>query len=354
LMTQETRMPDVTTESFSSQSIAERLAAFTTGYTPDPQRDLKEISYYDYPVLQRPVWHWEIVWYFFFGGLAAGCYVIASIASFFGSHEDRVVVRTGYYLSLLALLPCPPLLIKDLGRPERFLHMLRMFKVKSPMSMGTWGVLVFSLFCGVTAVIQAAKDGILGRWWGARFLARLPQRAIAVPGTVVGVFLGSYTGVLLTATSIPLWSRSKLLGAIFISSAISTSTALITLVLHIVRAPSSTLYKLDRLEWFAMLVELTDLLAFLRNSGRAARPLVGTGVGEQGTTFWSLVFGSGLVLPWLVKTFSLFGRRSAGSWTGILPSLLVLVGGYFLRRTMIEAGHTSSQDARTTLWNAKR
>jgi len=39
---------------------------------------------------------------------------------------------------------------------------------------------------------------------------------------------------------------------------------------------------------------------------------------------------------------------------GVLPSLLVLVGGYFLRRTIVEAGHTSSQDARTTLWNAKR
>src|SRR5438034_8640366 len=205
-------------------SIAERLATLTTGYGPDPERKLEELSYYDYPVLKAPTWHWEITWYFFFGGLAAGCYVIASIASLFGSREDRAVARTGYYLSLLSLLPCPILLIKDLGRPDRFLHMLRIFKVKSPMSMGTWGLLSFSLFSGVTVVIQAARDGILGRWWGSRLLAALPQRFLAIPGSALGVFLGGYTGVLLTATSVPLWSRSKVLGAVFISSAISTSS----------------------------------------------------------------------------------------------------------------------------------
>jgi formate-dependent nitrite reductase membrane component NrfD len=231
--------------------------------------------------------------------------------------------------------------------------MLRVFKVKSPMSMGTWGVVSFSLFCGASAVTQAARDGFLGRWWGARLLAALPQRLIALLGIPFGVFLGSYTGVLLAATSNPLWSRSRLLGAVFIASAFSTSTALITLVLHIIRAPSTTLHKLDRLEWVAIVVELTGLLAFLRNSGRAARPLVGTAPKEQGTAFWSFVFGSGLLLPWLMKTLSMFNRRSHGMVIGVLPSLLVVVGGYFLRRTIVEAGHVSSQDARTTLWHAQ-
>ena len=185
-------------------------------------------------------------------------------------------------------------------------------------------------------------------------LALLPQGLLALPGILAGFFLGSYTGVLLAATSIPVWSRSKLLGAIFLTSAMSTSTALITLVLHIFRAPASLLHKLDRLEWAVLLLEMAELLAFLRTSGRAARPLVGTRPQEHGTEFWSFVFGSGLALPWLVKTFSLFGRRSHNSLIGILPSLLVLVGGFFLRRTIVLAGHTSSRDARTTLWNAKR
>src|SRR3989442_14262078 len=241
----------------SRSNLFEQLATLATGYTPDPASELQEPSYYDYPVLKAPTWHWEIIWYFFFGGLAAGCYVIASIAVLFGSHEDRAVVRAGYYLSLLALLPCPPLLIKDLGRPERFLHMLGIFKVKSPMSMGTWGLVSFSLFSGLTATNQAAHDGILGRWWGARLLATLPQRLLALPGTLLGFFLGGYTGVLLAATSVPLWSRSKTLGAVFITSALSTSVALISLVLRITGAPARTLHKLERLEWAALLVEMT-------------------------------------------------------------------------------------------------
>src|SRR2546421_890131 len=191
---QETQLPQVIQKRLSPSNVVERLATLTTGYTPDPERELEEASYYDFPVLKAPTWHWEITWYFFFGGLAAGCYVIASIASIFGSREDRAVARTGYYLSLLSLLPCPPLLIKDLGRPERFLHMLRMFKVKSPMSMGTWSVVTFSLFCGIVTAIQVARDGLLGRWWGARLLAALPQRLLAVPGIAAAFFLGSYTG----------------------------------------------------------------------------------------------------------------------------------------------------------------
>lgn len=350
-----TRIPQVLMDRLVPEDLTEQLATLTTGYTPDPQEELQEPTYYDRPVLKEPVWHWEIVWYFFFGGLAAGCYVIASIAALFGSREDRALVRTGYYLSLLALLPCPPLLIKDLGRPERFLHMLRMFKVKSPMSMGTWSVLVFSLFSGTTALIQAARDGLLGRWWGARLLAALPQRFLALPGTAAGFFLGSYTGVLLTATSIPLWSRSKLLGGIFLSSALSTSAALISFVLRLTNAPLGSLHKLERLEWVAMLIELTGILAFLRGSGRAARPLVGSAPTEQGMTFWRFFFGAGLVLPWLLQTLSLLRKRRARrmSVVGLLISLLVLMGGYFLRRTIVEAGHTSSKDARTTLWNAR-
>src|SRR5438876_7905192 len=194
---QETQLPQVIQKRLSPSNVVERLAALTTGYTPDPERELEELSYYDYPVLKAPTWHWEITWYFFFGGLAAGCYVITSIASLFGSREDRAVARAGYYLSLLSLLPCPLLLIKDLGRPERFLHMLRMFKVKSPMSMGVWGLLGFSFFSGSTAVIQAAKDGMLGCWWGTRALAALPQKLISMPGSLFGIFLGGYTAVLL-------------------------------------------------------------------------------------------------------------------------------------------------------------
>src|SRR5260370_35086341 len=101
---------------------------------------------------------------------------------------------------------------------------------------------------------------------------------------------------------------------------------------------------------------MTSLVTFLRGAGRAARPLVGTAPREHGRTFWSFVFGGGLALPWLLQTRSLLGRRSGKhtSGRGLLISLFVLVGGYFLRPTIIEAGHIASRDPRTPLWNAQK
>jgi len=354
------RIPDIgkVLQNVDLDTLLEQFAVLSTGYQPDPVRELQETTYYDYPALKAPIWKWEIIWYFFFGGLAAGCYVIASVAALFGSKEDRAVVRAGYYISLLALIFCPPLLIKDLGRPERFLNMLRVFKAKSPMSMGVWGLVIFSLFSALSGVIQAAKDGFLGRWWGARLLAALPQRLLAIPGSGFAVFLGSYTGVLLATTSVPLWSRSKLLGGIFISSAMSTSTALISFVLRLVGTPKHVLHKLEQLEWSAMLLEIIGLLAFLRGSGRAARALVGTQPQEHGQNFWRFMFGGGLILPWLLQTIVLLSSKKQTSKPagkgGAIISLLVLMGGYFLRRTLIDAGHSSSQNAREALWNARR
>src|SRR5258708_31167192 len=97
------------------------------------------------PVVRAPTGDGYITWYFFFCGLAAGCYVIASIAALFGSREDGAVARAGYYLSLLSLVPCPLLLFKDLGRPVRFLHMLPIFKVMLPRSRGPDVLVIFSL-----------------------------------------------------------------------------------------------------------------------------------------------------------------------------------------------------------------
>ena len=352
--------PAIVTVQRSVSLLLDKLARVTTGYTPDPVRELQEKTYYDYPAVKAPLWRWEIIWYFFMGGLAGGCYLIASIASLFGHEEDRIVTRVGYYASLLALLPCPPLLIKDLGQPARFLHMMRVFKVKSVMSMGTWGLLTFSAFSGLTTMIQAARDGLLGHWWGSHVLARLPQKLIAIPGSLFAIFLGGYTGVLITSTSIAVWSRSKMLGAVFIASAASTSTALISVILRISGASEKTLHKLEQLEWVNMLIEIVCLLSYLRTSGRAAKALVGTEPGEQGPSFWRFMFGGGLVLPWLLQTLLLLlapkpaTKKIKRGGMGLLVSLLVLIGGYFLRHTIIHAGHASSNDPRTTLWNARR
>jgi formate-dependent nitrite reductase membrane component NrfD len=130
---------------------------------------------------------------------------------------------------------------------------------------------------------------------------------------------------------------------------------------------------------------MSSLLAFLRGSGRAARPLVGSAPQEKGRSFWGMVAIIGLILPWLLTTLGLMGKASnvesaskksarpasnksteaikskpkqknqarAALMPGLLISVMILVGGFFLRKTMIEAGKVSSRDARTTLWNGR-
>src|SRR5512133_3584578 len=101
---------------------------------------MKNSGYYGYPALKRPEWRWEIPAYFFLGGLAAGSYLIATLADLFGTQEDRPVSRVGRYLAFASVAVSPLLLVRDLGRPERFSHMLRILKTRSPMSMGTFGL----------------------------------------------------------------------------------------------------------------------------------------------------------------------------------------------------------------------
>src|SRR5579859_4218528 len=91
-------------------------------------------GYYGLPVLKRPHWKWEIALYFWAGGTAAGAYTVATIAELAG---DRTVARAGRWVALPLLIVSPMLLIKDLGRPEKFYNMLRIIKLVSPMSVGT-------------------------------------------------------------------------------------------------------------------------------------------------------------------------------------------------------------------------
>src|SRR5947209_79323 len=99
------------------------------------------------PYVADPHWHDLIIWYFFLGGIAAGSYALAALVELFGDEDDRRGVRAAYYLAFPLVCVCGMLLVIDLGRPERFWHMLLksetlgpIFKWWSPMSVGSWGL----------------------------------------------------------------------------------------------------------------------------------------------------------------------------------------------------------------------
>ena len=188
-----------------------------------------------------PGWTWFILFYFFFAGLSGGSYVIASLLRLRGEPPDEPAARLGYYVSFAALIPCPIMLILDLGTPLRFWHMLwnttpgaagLNFKWWSPMSVGAWALLVFGAFATASFVDCLVRDGRL-RWpWVARLLGGGFGRLVTVVGTILGLFIAGYTGVLLSVSNQPVWSDTWTLGGLFLASGMSASAALLLFLLR--------------------------------------------------------------------------------------------------------------------------
>jgi hypothetical protein len=109
-----------------------------------PQAGFPEApTYFDRPLLKAPHWGWNVVAYLFVGGITGGLGIVAAVAR--GDRAEDLRLRRAARFAGLALASASPiLLISHLGRPERFLNMLRIVKFKSPMSMGVWGLLLYS------------------------------------------------------------------------------------------------------------------------------------------------------------------------------------------------------------------
>ena len=120
-------------------------------------------TYYGRPMIKAPHWKWYVPGYFFIAGIAAGVAFFGALARFFGGPRHRVTVRHARYLALALSIICPALLILDLGRPRRFFHMLRVVKVRSPLSLGTWILMAFGVASGLLAARQMAEDGFILR-----------------------------------------------------------------------------------------------------------------------------------------------------------------------------------------------
>ena len=180
--------------------------------------DIEFSSYYGRPVVKAPPWEWPIGLYLFVGGLAGGSALLGAGGDLTGRPRLR---RNARLTALGAVGVGLPALVLDLGRPERFLHMLRVVKPTSPMSVGTWLLTAFGTSAGF------AVAGELDRMTGERLpLGRLrrPLRAAEGAGgataAVLGAPLAAYTAVLLGDTAVPTWAASRRgLAYVFVSSA---------------------------------------------------------------------------------------------------------------------------------------
>jgi formate-dependent nitrite reductase membrane component NrfD len=298
-------------------------------------------SYYGVAPIKKPHWKWEIVLYFFLGGVASGAYTIATIAEVVGNRRHRDIVRAGRYVALPCLIASPILLIKDLGKPTRFFNMLRVFKIKSPMSMGTWGLISFSGFAGLSAIAELADQGVARGTILSSLALLLPRRLIGRAGSFFALFVGGYTGVLLSATTVPLWSKNKyLIGPTFISGAVSTGAAAIDLALTMTgKDNDETMSALEETEAVALATEIAMLAAQAATSGKLVDPLL---KGKYRTLFIPGV-GLGIVVPFLAQLNGVLrGHRTHGG--RVLTSILVLLGGLAIRWSLVYAGKETAED----------
>jgi formate-dependent nitrite reductase membrane component NrfD len=282
-----------------------------------------------------PDWAWWIVFYFFIGGIAGTAFLLASLLHLFGHATDRPLIRHSYYVSFVGAVISGILLTLDLDRPLRFWHMLiesntgrLMFKSWVPMSVGSWGLMLFGLFAFLAALASLSEDRP-GTWLlqsaPVRALRRRePSAVIAVLGSVFGLFLAGYTGVLLAVTNRPIWADSTLLGLLFLVSGASTGAAALILLAVWRRAghPASVRW----LSWFdrrVLILELLVLIVFLVSLGSVARVFL---------SWWGLalvlgVIGIGILAPLLLER----GHRVHTPRLLVLSASLVLLGGFLLR-----------------------
>jgi len=320
-----------------------RGAGAEMGLTQGPLAAQPPRTYYSYPAMKEPHWGPEVILYFFTGGVAAGAYLVATLAHLFGGPEDRSVARAGRYLALGAIAASPLLLIADLGQPRRWRNMLRILKTRSPMSTGSWGLSGLGLFAGLAAARQAVEDGLIPRRsWLARTVARVPLEASGLLGTLAGFFVGSYTGVLLSFTNVPVWAKSRLLmGPLYLTSALSTGLAAISAALA-ASGPvgEGTRRWLGRASDAAGVAEAGLAAGTVASLGPQARPLTR---GRYALPFWAGTLGLGLALPLLLRRnlARVPSREVRLRLAGAGAS--VLLGGLLVRWATVMAGRESAR-----------
>lgn len=335
-------------------------------------------------------WGLLIVIYLFTGGLGAGCLALSGVAQLIPGRRYRGIARAGALCAPLLVAFGSGLLIFDLGRPLRFWRLFVTIVPVSPMSIGSWLLMLFVPIAFVTGLLQlppawcellAAR---LPRWRGAlRTLGRwnaeppptpeppasslgaaaatLPspappwvsrlRTALAAAGIPLGLGVGIYTGVLLGAIPArPFWN-TPMVAQLFLFSALSTATALLMLTLPRLAGPGASLEgdrrALIGADLIFIAIELLIVVPFVIHgelSVLSARDALGMILGGPYTiVFWGGVVALGVVLPAAIEVAELLRGRNhrpsaAGRALHVVVPLLVLTGGFLLRWVFVHAG----------------
>ncbi len=273
-------------------------------------------TYHGQPVLKEPIWTLEIPTYFFTGGLSGSSAALAELASIRG---NRLLARRAWATAAAASAVSPSLLISDLGRPARFLNMLRMFKVTSPMSVGSW-----ILATSGTVNSLAALNAFTGA------MPRTARVARALAG-LLGLPMSTYTAALVANTAIPAWheARSELPFLFASSAALSAGAA------AVITTPPEHAAPARRLALAGVACEIGAHITMERLLGEHSRAYR---KGVAGKLLWAR-------RAWMTAGAELLRRHGRDSRLAAAGAGAALLAGSLLTRWQVfEAGVQSAAD----------
>jgi Polysulphide reductase, NrfD len=298
---------------------------------PFPQAS-PEAGYYGIPLLKAPQWSWEIPVYFFVGGAAGAAAIIAQAARATGAKTE--LVNDARTLAAIGAMLSPALLISDLGQPSRFLNMLRVFKIKSAMSVGVYIVTGFSNAAIAAKVAQAA--GRRSPIWPVRIVENLAGLTAAL----LGLGMASYTGVLVGATSIPVWSQNvTTLPVHFAMSGLNSAVSALEMMGH------THSRALNILGITACALETAEGAKIELKREPVNDPL------KKGTSGVIVRVGGMLSgpVPLVLRVLAAFSGKKRSRDLRRYAAIASLTGSYLTRLGWVRAGHASARDYRVPL-----
>jgi formate-dependent nitrite reductase membrane component NrfD len=288
-------------------------------------------GYYGIPLLKQAPWTWEIPTYFFVGGATGSIAMIGAAARWTG--RDPELARDCRYVAVAGAVLSSALLIGDLGRPARFLGMLRVFKRQSPMSVGAWTLFGFGAFSTVAA---------LAEWINSRLASaplRIAGNAAEAVSALLGLPLANYTGVLIGASVVPVWNLCvETLPIHFAMTGLNSGLSILELMGHENRA-------LNTLGMGASAIEILEGMNIEARKKPELEPL------KRGTSGLLTRLGgvlSGPVPLGLRVAAAFAGPRRARKLRKIAAGCSI-AGSMLTRVGWLRAGHTSAKDWRLPL-----
>jgi formate-dependent nitrite reductase membrane component NrfD len=269
--------------------------------------------------VKAPPWHAWVTADLFFNSLSSGTFAISAVCTLFAPAIYTPISRAGYLAAFPLVIIDLICLVADLGDPSRFHHMLRVFKPRSPMSVGVWSTSAFAFFAFAEWILTIVDAPALAP----------AQTVFAVLGLIAALIVGSYKGVLLSTTAQPGWKDARWLGV-----ALSTSSGAMGVAFLIVacapHAPSPAFAGLRELLAVLLVVAaIPTAIACYEMSGALARCFTR---GEL-TIAYALSIGAGLVLPFILIV------ASSSVSAAMTAAALTMLGAIAFRHHLVSIPH---------------